>query len=59
VHDIGGEKGQDAEEEKPAMPVQDWPNVPEEPADGLPRATIGFGKGLCNGSAEFASGEAR
>jgi hypothetical protein len=55
VHDIRGEQGHDAEEEKPAMPVKDWANVPEEPADGLPRAFIGFCDGLCNGSVEFAS----
>jgi len=60
MHDIRGEKGQDTEEEKPAVPVEDWANVLEEPADGLPRATIGFGcllAGFCNGSAEFASGD--
>jgi hypothetical protein len=43
MHDIRGEKGQNAEEQKPTMPVQDWANVLEEPADDLPRATIGFG----------------
>jgi hypothetical protein len=34
VHDIGGEKGQGADEEKPAVPVKNWADVPEVPTDG-------------------------
>jgi len=34
VHDIGGEKRQDAEEEKPAVPVKNWANVREISTDG-------------------------
>jgi hypothetical protein len=34
VHDIGGEQGQDAAEKKPAVPVKNWADVPEEPTDG-------------------------
>jgi len=42
VHDIGGEQSQDAVEEKSAMPVKDWANVSEEPADGMPRTMKGW-----------------
>ena len=61
VHDIGGEKGQDAEDKsKPAMPVQDWGDVLGKSLPmGCLGVMIGFGKGLCNGSAEFASRDAR